>query len=257
MSLCPQQPYFQVWIGVAALLVFATLAGWLFDRLRPSPETHNNMLRIRTWWIISAVLFLAMQAGIAGVAVLIFILGVLAAREILSPARHTPGSWFIVFVPISLFVLSGLVHIGLLSWRESGCCGGYHCVFFLLLLTSLNDVAQYLWGKSIGGPRITPRISPQKTWAGFLGGAMTTGLIAAWLAPWLTPLPRATAGAAGLIIGVGGFSGDIAVSAWKRLTGRESSGSLLPGHGGILDRIDSLCLTAPLFYWFTRLIHYC
>jgi phosphatidate cytidylyltransferase len=125
---------------------------------------------------------------------------------------------------------------------------GLRLCFFLLLLTSLNDVAQYLWGKGMGRRKIVPRISPNKTWAGLIGGVLTTALLAGIMAPWFTPFGWERGVIVGLLLGIGGFLGDIMVSAYKRSVGVGDSGAILPGHGGILDRIDSLCVTAPLLY---------
>jgi phosphatidate cytidylyltransferase len=121
-------------------------------------------------------------------------------------------------------------------------------VLFLVSLTELNDIAQYIWGKSLGRWKIVPTVSPNKTWAGFLGGVATTLLLAALLGPFLTPMNPGQSLLAGLILGVGGFFGDINLSALKRDLGVKDTGSLLPGHGGILDRVDSLTYTAPLFF---------
>ncbi|MBW3539837.1 MAG: phosphatidate cytidylyltransferase [Planctomycetes bacterium] len=121
-------------------------------------------------------------------------------------------------------------------------------VVFLVVLTELNDVAQFLWGKSLGGRKIVPSVSPGKTWAGFLGGVATTVGLAALCGPWLTPMDRVQSTIAGAIIGLAGFVGDVNISALKRDLGIKDSGSLLPGHGGILDRVDSLTYTAPLFF---------
>jgi phosphatidate cytidylyltransferase len=126
----------------------------------------------------------------------------------------------------------------------------------LVLLTQANDVAQYCWGKSLGRRRVVPAVSPGKTWAGVLGGVATTTLLAWWLAPALTPLTGTQAALAGALIGGAGFLGDLTLSAVKRDLGVKDSGALLPGHGGILDRIDSLTFTAPLFFHFVRYLHY-
>jgi phosphatidate cytidylyltransferase len=99
-------------------------------------------------------------------------------------------------------------------------------------------------------------VSPGKTTEGLVGGVATTLALALALAPWLTPFTRPQAVAAGLIIGVGGFVGDVVVSALKRDLGIKDSGTLLPGHGGILDRIDSLTYTAPLFFHLVWYLHY-
>ena len=131
---------------------------------------------------------------------------------------------------------------------------GAGLVFFLVLLTELNDVAQYVWGKMIGTKKVIPQLSPGKTWGGLIGGVATTALIAAALGPFLTAFSPLQAIAAGLLIATIGFAGDLNVSALKRYLQIKDSGRLLPGHGGVLDRIDSLIFTAPaLFYFYTWL----
>jgi phosphatidate cytidylyltransferase len=134
--------------------------------------------------------------------------------------------------------------------------GGAGLVLYLVVLTQLNDVAQYIWGKSFGRHRITPTVSPKKTVEGLIGGILTTTGLAVLLAPLLTPLDRWDSIAAGFMISTGGFLGDITISALKRDLGVKDSGQLIPGHGGILDRIDSLTYTAPLFFHFLRYYYY-
>ena len=131
---------------------------------------------------------------------------------------------------------------------------GVALLVLLVLLTQLNDVAQYIWGKSIGRIRVVPSVSPGKTLGGLLGGIGSTVGLAALLGPWLTILDLPRAIIAGLIIAVSGFAGDVSISAVKRDLGIKDSGSILPGHGGILDRVDSLTYTAPLFFHF---IYFC
>ncbi|HHD7445159.1 TPA: phosphatidate cytidylyltransferase [Citrobacter braakii] len=129
-------------------------------------------------------------------------------------------------------------------------------VLFLVGLTEFNDIAQYLWGKSLGRIKVMPKVSPNKTLAGLLGGVVTTAGIATVIGPLITPLTWPMALIAGLIIGVTGFCGDVVMSAIKRDIGVKDSGTLLPGHGGILDRLDSLIFTAPVFFHFIRYFHY-
>jgi phosphatidate cytidylyltransferase len=129
-------------------------------------------------------------------------------------------------------------------------------VFYLLVLTQLNDVAQYLWGKACGRHKVAPTVSPGKTVEGLLGGIATTTLLAWMFAPYLTPMHGLPAIASGLLIGVAGFVGDLVVSAVKRDLGVKDTGTLLPGHGGMLDRLDSLTLTAPLFFHFVHYLYY-
>ena len=132
-------------------------------------------------------------------------------------------------------------------------------VLYLVVLTQLNDVAQFLWGKSLGGPKIVPKVSPGKTWSGFLGGVGSTTVLATVLAPVLTPGDwehwwHGTA--AGLLISCGGFFGDLTISCMKRDLGIKDSGSTLPGHGGILDRVDSLTYTAPLYFHYSYWLYF-
>ena len=134
--------------------------------------------------------------------------------------------------------------------------GGPALVLYLVFLTQFNDVAQFLWGKALGRRKVVPKVSPNKTLEGLLGGLGTTIALAVVLAPWLTPLLPREAVAAGVIIGLGGFIGDVVISALKRDLGIKDSGTLLPGHGGILDRIDSLTYTAPLFFHYVFYLHF-
>jgi phosphatidate cytidylyltransferase len=134
--------------------------------------------------------------------------------------------------------------------------GGAGLVLYLVVLTQLNDVAQYIWGKTFGRHKATPTVSPGKTLEGLIGGILTTTALSYFLAPLLTPLDRWDSLAAGFLISTGGFLGDITISALKRDLGVKDSGQLIPGHGGILDRIDSLTYTAPLFFHFLRFYYY-
>lgn len=126
--------------------------------------------------------------------------------------------------------------------------GNIGLVLCLLLLTQTNDVFQYIWGKMLGKHKILPKISPSKTWEGFIGGLCTISLIAACIVPFLTTLSMQQGLIFGFVIGVAGFFGDVVISSVKRDLQIKDSGSLIPGHGGILDRMDSLIYTAPLFF---------
>ncbi len=125
-------------------------------------------------------------------------------------------------------------------------------LLLLLILTQSNDVAQFMWGKSFGKHKISPTVSPNKTVEGFLGGLGTTVFLATLLGPAMTMFDYPRAAIAGLIIGVTGLLGDLNISALKRDLGVKDAGATLPGHGGVLDRIDSLIFTAPVFFHFVR-----
>lgn len=129
---------------------------------------------------------------------------------------------------------------------------GAALVLFLVVLTQLNDVAQYVWGKTLGQHKVVPTVSPNKTVEGLIGGIVTTTVLAVVLVPILTPLTLNHSIAAGLMIGAGGFLGDITIGAVKRDIGVKDAGTMLPGHGGVLDRVNCLTYTAPLFFHFLR-----
>jgi phosphatidate cytidylyltransferase len=131
---------------------------------------------------------------------------------------------------------------------------------YLVILTEINDIMQAITGRRFGRTKITPRVSPNKSLEGLLGGISSTMLLAVVSAPWLTTL---TAGrspfagilvtmASGLLISLFGFLGDINMSAIKRDAGVKDGSTLLPGQGGMIDRIDSLTFTAPAFYYFVQ-----
>jgi len=127
-----------------------------------------------------------------------------------------------------------------------------HLVVFLVLVVQGSDVLQYLWGKLAGRRRIAPRLSPSKTVAGTVGGVLSATFLGVLLAP-ITPFGAVQAACVAFIVASLGFCGGLALSALKRRRGIKDWGCAIPGHGGVLDRIDSLCLSAPAcFYllWF-------
>jgi len=155
-----------------------------------------------------------------------------------------------------VFGISHIAYLLVLPEASNPVAGGAGLVLFLVFLTQFNDVAQYIWGKMLGSHKITPKVSPNKTWEGFIGGLATTTALSVALSGVLTPMDLKTAALAGLLISTAGFIGDVTISALKRDIGLKDSGSMLPGHGGILDRIDSLTYTAPLFFHFIYYLYY-
>ena len=132
----------------------------------------------------------------------------------------------------------------------SAAYAGPGLLLFLVLMTELNDIFQFLWGKTCGKRKVAPTVSPGKTYEGAIGGIATTVLVAGLLGPYLTLMDTTRALLAGAIIGVAGFAGDLSLSAIKRDLKIKDFGATLPGHGGVLDRVDSLIFTAPLFFHF-------
>ena len=136
-----------------------------------------------------------------------------------------------------------------------GAAGGF---LFLVLLTEMNDIMQAVVGRKFGKHKITPLVSPNKSIEGLLGGVCTTVVLAICLAPYLTTLTTARTFGGGILVSVlagvaislSGFLGDINMSAIKRDVGVKDGSAILPGMGGLIDRIDSLIFTAPVFYYF-------
>lgn len=159
-------------------------------------------------------------------------------------------------VMLTVFSVSHMAYLLVLPDKNIS-AGGVGLVLFLLFMTQFNDVSQYVWGKLLGKHKIIPKVSPNKTWEGFLGGFVTITLVSGFLtAPYLTPLNQMEGFIAGAIISVSGFIGDVVISSIKRDLHIKDSGNLIPGHGGILDRMDSLIYTAPLFFHYIYYLHY-
>ena len=131
---------------------------------------------------------------------------------------------------------------------QSGLDSGIWFVY-LLALTEVDDIVQALVGRSIGKRRLAPVVSPNKTWEGFIGGLVVTVLLSIVLGQFLVSMNLPRSIAAGVVIAVTGLFGDLNMSAVKRDVGVKDSGHWVPGHGGLLDRVDSLTFTAPVFYF--------
>ena len=124
-------------------------------------------------------------------------------------------------------------------------------LFFLVVIVQLSDVLQYVWGKLLGKHKIAPVISPSKTWEGFIGGVVSATLIGTSLW-WATPFTMWQTMGMAFVITVMGFLGGLTMSAIKRDAGVKDWGSSIQGHGGVLDRIDSICFAGPIFFHLTR-----
>lgn len=124
-------------------------------------------------------------------------------------------------------------------------------LYFLVCVAQMSDVLQYIFGKCFGWHKIAPNISPNKTIEGFIGGVAGSVLIGAGLY-WITPFNPWQAALMALVIALMGFYGGLVMSAIKRDRGVKDYGATIPGHGGIMDRIDSLCFAAPVFFHLTR-----
>jgi phosphatidate cytidylyltransferase len=292
------------------VLIVATVVGEVLARRAGSDSARATIVnlndRVRAWWVMCAVLALALLTGRTGAALLFMGLSFLALREFitLAPTRHgdhrallwiffvvTPiqywlvwRDWyglFAIFIPVFVFLLvparvalagdteDFLARTAVIQWGLMICVycvsyapallmldangerGGAKLLLFLLVVVQGSDVLQYIWGKLFGRHKIAPLVSPNKTWEGFIGGVASATLLgtALW---WLTPFAPWQAAVMALVIALMGFSGGLTMSAIKRDRGVKDFGALIAGHGGILDRIDSLCFAAPVFFHLVR-----
>jgi len=172
--------------------------------------------------------FVALLIGMAGLTFAITI-AILTSAPPLSPAIAFP---YLILPLISLL------------WLREGDDYGRIAVFWLLFTVWATDTFAYFAGRGIGGPQLAPRLSPNKTWAGLIGGMVGAALVGAITAMWFSlgsPLGLALVSA---VIAVIAQAGDIFESALKRRAGVKDSGKVIPGHGGILDRVDGLVTAA-------------
>ena len=255
----------RVLAGVGLVLVGATVARAARLWLRPSELSRTRWRSLGTWWVLLALFVGMLALGRPGVAAVMALAALLAFRE--SWALAAPGRRLLA----AAVALVGPAFVAAVAWLPApfahpGTRLGW--LVLLLVLTELNDVAQAFWGRTLGRFRMAPQLSPKKTWEGFWGGIVTTTAVAAFIAPYLTDYgqtaPPAAAGLAapawlwpalvGLVVAVAGVAGDLLASRLKRQAGVKDSGRLLPGQGGVLDRLDSLTVAAPAFWALTWLL---
>ena len=154
---------------------------------------------------------------------------------------------------LTVFGLSHLAYLMASPGLDNFDNQGVGLIFFLVILTEMNDVFQFIWGKLFGKNQIAPKISPNKTWEGFVGGVLSTCALGLGLS-FLIPFSLWLAVLLSLVIAVSGFFGDLLMSAIKRDLGLKDTGKSIPGHGGVLDRLDSLLYTAPVFFHLVNFI---
>ncbi len=156
---------------------------------------------------------------------------------------------------LTVFGVSHLAYLLALPDIPGYDLGGRGLLLFVVIITELNDVFQFTWGKTFGRLKILPTISPNKTWEGFIGGIITSTVMGYYLR-FLTPFSGKEALIISFLVACAGFIGDVVVSAIKRDIGKKDTGDTIPGHGGILDRIDSLAMTSPFFFHIVYNLYY-
>lgn len=236
-----------------ALAVFCAVSAWtLHEYLRMLPPDGKNPVTETLAYLGVPLHYLALSTG----SLPLFFGGIAAWAFLVLPLAHamTRGAHGMMgFVPrvqwgVMLTVL-GLSHVPLVLVRASTtmAAGTPGMVAFLLTLVMANDAGQYVVGKALGRTRLAPVLSPNKTWEGFAGGVVITGIVAASIAPNVTSMDALQGALVGSVLAGLGLAGDLLVSSIKRDAGVKDTGSALPGQGGVLDRCDSLLLTAPFF----------
>lgn len=302
-----------IWLlaGLGGVLLTASGVGYVLQqRLSPqgeNPGIENLNDRIKAWWVMVALMAVALLLGSSGTTLLFALCSFAALREFVTlvdtrrsdhwalvatffgvlPVQYYLiwiewyGLWSI-FIPVYAFlvlpilaVLFGdterfLLRVAAVQWAAMICVfcishvpallslhiPGYEgrnvlLIAFLVVVVQGSDVMQYVWGKLLGRTKIAPRLSPSKTVEGFAGGALSAMLIGASLS-WLTPFTPLQAAGLSCVIVLMGFFGGLVMSAIKRDRGVKDWGHLIAGHGGFIDRLDSVIFSAPIFYHLTR-----
>src|ERR1700737_385707 len=159
------------------------------------------------------------------------------------PPRHHPALALLCGLPV---LVPAFIALARLQVATQGFARGPQIVLWLVLLVIAADVGAYFAGRSLGRRKLAPRVSPGKTWEGALGGLSMVALVA-WGGAAHFGLPSLSVVVFGCAVGVFSIIGDLTESMFKRAAGLKDSGALLPGHGGLLDRIDSVTAAAPLY----------
>jgi phosphatidate cytidylyltransferase len=228
----------QLLVVVFGSLLFATVAIEFLRRFRPGAEIESVFLRLRTWWWISISLTLTLEAGNWAIYTLVTLIFIQSSRELLLLPMESLKGRILTAIYGMILLPFGLMSVALIGKTEAP-----PVLLAVFFLTALNDIFQYIFGKAFGQRKLAPNISPNKTWEGFWGGVLMTTVVAFFL-------PLVESAALGAAIACMGTLGDLCVSHLKRQAAVKDTGSFLPGHGGLLDRLDSLILVAPfVLFW--------
>jgi len=241
-----------------SLVFFGLLSFWAMKEyitlLKTRPADHHALvftflaIPIQYYWIGIG------WYGMFIIFIPVYMMLALPVRMVLS--KETVGfvaSASQIQLGLMLFVF-GLSHMGyLLTFPTIGdtTANGRTLILFLVFVVEMSDVLQYIWGKTLGRHKILPTISPNKTWEGFIGGIASAMLLSLAIR-FLTPFSIGETLMVSFFITVAGFCGGAVMSAVKRDFGVKDFGSVIPGHGGMLDRVDSLCYAAPIFFHYIR-----
>jgi len=298
-------------LGLGGFLLLASLVGYLLH-LFLSPDGSNALIenlndRIRAWWVMVALMAVALLEGKAGITLLFAFSSFAALREFITllDTRRSdhwslaaaffvmlPAQYYLVYIdwygfyaimiPVYGFLLLPIIAVlrgetsefltriaelqwalmisvyaishvpALLSLDIPGFAGrNLLLIAFLIIVVQSSDVMQYAFGKLMGRTRIAPAVSPSKTVEGLVGGSVAAIALGASLS-WITPFSPLQAAGMSCVIVLLGFLGGLVMSAIKRDRGVKDWGQMIPGHGGVIDRLDSVIFSAPIFFHLTR-----
>lgn len=242
--------------GVIALFALASLAALReFITLTPTRQGDHLALAVAFFVVLPLQYYLVWIEwyGLYSVFIPVYVFLLLSTIAALRQdttdfmGRVAETQWGLM---LSVFALS---HVpALLTLQIPGYEGrNMLLIAFLILVVQSSDVLQYVWGKLRGRRKIAPELSPSKTVEGFLGGVGSATILGALLW-WTTPFAPWQAGGIALLITLMGFFGGLVMSAIKRDRGVKDWGWMIEGHGGVLDRLDSVIFAAPVFFHITR-----
>jgi phosphatidate cytidylyltransferase len=232
-----------LWLGGWPFALFAAVVavalGWEWAGLFPG--------HVEPRWLLPALIIpapvmavLLAAGGDARMGILLLVIAAVLASAILGLMRR-PGADHAGL---------GIVYLGIAAssivWIDARPDHGGRTLLWLMLVVWATDIFAYLVGRSVGGPKLAPRVSPGKTWSGLAGGVIGAAIVAS-LAGAAMGGRAVLLAAIGMLLAVVSQIGDLFESFLKRRAGVKDSGHLIPGHGGVLDRLDGLMLAAPVF----------
>jgi phosphatidate cytidylyltransferase len=230
------------------IAVFVTAMAWEWGRLVRGAGLD---LAFALQAVTTALASFATAGGFPGYA----LFAVLAGAVIVLVVRLLRGGT----AQEAAWSAAGVCYAGIpgiaLVWFRGDPQFGWLAVLYLFLIVWTTDTAAYVFGRTVGGPKLAPRISPKKTWSGFLGGASSAALIGALFGLWIGGTSSIKLALLSLVLAMAAQCGDLGESALKRHFGIKDSSGLIPGHGGVLDRLDGLifaAFTAAVLAWVTN-----
>jgi phosphatidate cytidylyltransferase len=242
--------------GIIVLFALASFAALReFITLTPTRRGDHLALAVAFFVVLPLQYYLVWKDwyGLYSVFIPVYVFLLLAAVAALRGdtthfmTRVAETQWGLMITVFALSHVPALVGLAIPGYEGRNLL----LIAFLVLVVQSSDVLQYVWGKLAGRHAIAPALSPSKTVEGFLGGVASASILGALLW-WITPFTPWQAGAVALMINVMGFLGGLVMSAIKRDRGVKDWGWLIEGHGGVLDRLDSVIFAAPVFFHTVR-----